>query len=65
MGAGAYPQTAIHALERLPDLRVDAVDAVPHCTVLCAAVAERLGLGGRLRPRTPRAEELERETIGR
>jgi hypothetical protein len=63
VGSGAYPQTAIHALERLPDLRVDGVDAVPHCTVLCAAVAEKLGLGDRLRPRTARGEALDPDVV--
>lgn len=63
VGSGAYPQTALYALERLPGLSIDGVDLVPHCSVLCSAVAERLGLTGRLAALTVPGEELPRDLI--
>ena len=64
VGSGAYPQTALYALERLPELRVDGIDLVPHCSVLCSALAERLGLAGRLVAFTVPGEELSPDLIG-
>jgi hypothetical protein len=63
VGSGAYPQTALYALERLPLLRVDGVDLVPHCSVLCSAVAERLGLADRLSAFTLPGEELSSDLV--
>jgi hypothetical protein len=63
VGSGAFPQTALYALQRLPGLAVDGVDLVPHCSVLCSAVAERLGLSERLRAWTVAGEELPAELI--
>ncbi|MBO0894250.1 MAG: hypothetical protein J2O39_07715 [Acidimicrobiales bacterium] len=63
VGSGAYPQSALYALERLPELRIDGIDLVPHCSVLCSALAERLGLSGRLAAFTVPGEELPRDLI--
>lgn len=63
VGSGAYPQSALYALERLPELKVDGIDLVPHCSVVCSALAERLGLGGRLAAFTVPGEELSRDLI--
>lgn len=63
VGCGAYPTTALAALQRLPELTIDGVDVVPHCTVLCSAVAARLGLSGRLRALTVPGEELDPQLI--
>lgn len=63
VGSGAYPQTALYALERLPLLRVDGIDLVPHCSVLCSAIAARLGLAERLSAFTLPGEELSSELV--
>lgn len=63
VGSGAFPQTALYALERLPGLQVDGIDLVPHCSVLCSAVAERLGLSERLVAWTVPGEELPADLI--
>jgi hypothetical protein len=59
IGCGAYPTIAVHALARHPHLRIDGVDLVPHCTVLCEQVAARLGLRDRLRATTLDALDLD------
>jgi hypothetical protein len=63
IGSGAYPTIAIYALLRHPQLTVDGVDIVPHCTVLCEQVAARLGLADRLRVWTLDALELSPDEI--
>jgi len=52
VGGGAYPTIALHALTRYPDLTLDSIDIVPHCTVLCEQLAMALGLSERLRAKT-------------
>jgi hypothetical protein len=59
IGSGAYPTIAIYALLRHPELHVDGVDIVPHCTVLCERVAAHLGVADRLKVSTLDALELD------
>lgn len=48
VGGGAYPTIALYALGRYPGLRIDCLDIVPHCTVLCEQLARALGLADRM-----------------
>ena len=52
VGSGAYPQVALYVLERDPNIIFDAIDIVPHTTVLCSQLAAKLGYRDRLRPFT-------------
>lgn len=63
IGSGGYPTSALYALQRHPDLEVDGVDIVAHCTVLAKQVADRLDLGGRLRAFTANALDLEPDLL--
>jgi hypothetical protein len=63
IGSGAYPTIALYVLERQEQIVIDGVDIIPHATVLCSQVAQRLGLSARLRPSTRDALDLPRETI--
>jgi hypothetical protein len=65
IGCGAYPTIALYALDRHPDLVVDGLDIVPHCTVLCEQVGDRLGLGDRLLVSTGDAVDLTAAEIAR
>lgn len=63
IGSGAYPQIALYVLERDPTVVFDAVDLVPHATVLCSRLAATLAYTNRLLPFTQDALELEPERI--
>jgi hypothetical protein len=65
IGSGAYPTIALYVLERKPRLRVEGLDVVPHCTVLCSEVAAKLGLADRLRAFTGDGLALEPHVIAR
>jgi hypothetical protein len=65
IGSGAYPQIAFYVLERDPASVFDAVDIVPHASVLCSRLAAKLGYADRLFPFTRDAIDLEPERIER
>jgi hypothetical protein len=65
VGGGAYPTIALYALDRYPSLHVDCLDIVPHCTVLCQQLADRLGLANRLHASTVDVVDLEPGSLAR
>jgi hypothetical protein len=65
IGSGAYPHIALYVLERDPNIIFDAIDIVPHTTVLCSQLAAKLGYRDRLRPFTGDAMALEESVIKR
>ena len=65
VGGGAYPTIALYALDRYPSLHVDCLDIVPHCTVLCQQLADRLGLADRLQASTANVVDVEPGALAR
>jgi hypothetical protein len=65
IGCGAYPTIALYALASHPELTIDGLDIVEHCTVLCEQLADRLGLSARLRVATGDAARLTPAEIAR
>lgn len=65
IGCGAYPSIALYALMRHPDLVIEGLDIVAHCTVLCEQLSDRLGLQDRLLVATGDAADLTPQEIAR